>query len=90
MNERLGETRLNNFGTEMKIIRYNNSEDIDIQFLDEYYYVYIIQHIAISKVVVLKIHMTSQYLVLGVWEMENILQEKMALIPFIIILGMTC
>lgn len=40
MNERLGETRLNNFGTEMKIIRYNNSEDIDVQFLDEYYYVY--------------------------------------------------
>lgn len=38
--ERLGEIRKNTFGTEMKIIRYNNSEDIDVQFLDDYYYVY--------------------------------------------------
>ena len=38
--ERLGEIRKNTFGTEMKIVRYNNSEDIDVQFLDDYYYVY--------------------------------------------------
>lgn len=38
--ERLGEIRKNNFGTDMKIIRYRNYDDIDVQFLDDYYYVY--------------------------------------------------
>ena len=40
MNERLGEIRRNNFGTEMKIIRYGSWDDIDVQFLDDNYYVY--------------------------------------------------
>lgn len=40
MNERLGEIRKNNFGTEMKIIRYGSWDDIDVQFLDDNYYVY--------------------------------------------------
>lgn len=39
MNERLGEVRLNTKGTPMKIIRYGNSEDIDIEFLDDFHYV---------------------------------------------------
>lgn len=38
--KRLGETRTNNFGTPMKIIKYENSESIDVQFLDDYYYVF--------------------------------------------------
>lgn len=40
MNERLGEINKNKFGTEMKIITYRKSDDIDIQFLDEHGYVY--------------------------------------------------
>ena len=40
MNERLGEINKNKFGTEMKIIAYRKSDDIDIQFLDEYGYVF--------------------------------------------------
>ena len=40
MNEKLGEIGRNNFGTKMKIIRYGNYDDIDVQFLDDYYYVY--------------------------------------------------
>ena len=35
----LGEIRKNNKGTEMKIIRYNKSDDIDVMFLDEHSYV---------------------------------------------------
>ena len=40
MNNRLGEVRKNNFGTDMKIIRYETCEDIDVQFLDGNYYVF--------------------------------------------------
>lgn len=40
MNERIGEVKHNHFGTEMKIIRYENSGDIDVQFLDGNYYIY--------------------------------------------------
>ena len=40
MNEKLGEIRKNNFGTDMKIIRYGSWDDIDVQFLDDNYYVY--------------------------------------------------
>lgn len=36
---RLGETRNNKFGTPMKIIRYNNSMDVDVEFQDEFRYV---------------------------------------------------
>ena len=32
MNERLGEINKNKFGTEMKIIAYRKSDDIDISF----------------------------------------------------------
>lgn len=39
MNERLGEIRLNNQGTLMKIIRYGSQFDIDIEFLDDFHYV---------------------------------------------------
>ena len=39
MNERLNEIRRNNRGTPMRIIKYNNSQDIDIEFLDEYHYI---------------------------------------------------
>ena len=39
MNERLGETRLNKQGTMMKIIRYGNYDDIDIEFMDECHYI---------------------------------------------------
>lgn len=39
-NNRLGEIRKNTFGTEMKIIAYRRNDDIDIQFLDEYGYIY--------------------------------------------------
>lgn len=35
---RLGEIRNNNFGTPMKIIEYNNSQDITVEFQDEYRY----------------------------------------------------
>ena len=38
--ERLGETRLNNAGLEMKIIKYNNAKDIDIQFVESGYISY--------------------------------------------------
>lgn len=40
MSERLGEIRKNKFGTEMKIIAYRKSDDIDIQFLDEHGYIF--------------------------------------------------
>lgn len=36
---RLGEVRNNKFGTPMKIVRYNNSMDIDVEFQDEFRYV---------------------------------------------------
>lgn len=36
--DRLGEIKKNNFGTEMQIIRYNNSADITVKFLDEFGY----------------------------------------------------
>ena len=39
MNERLGETRLNKQGTMMKIVRYGNYDDIDIEFMDEFHYI---------------------------------------------------
>ena len=39
MEIELGEIRENNKGTKMKIIRCRNSEDIDVEFLDEYHYV---------------------------------------------------
>ena len=35
---RLGEIRNNNFGTPMKIIEYNSSQDITVEFQDEYKY----------------------------------------------------
>jgi len=38
-NERIYEVRNNNQGTPMKIIRYRNQSDIDIQFMDEYGYI---------------------------------------------------
>ena len=38
-NERLYEIRNNHRGTPMQIIRYNNWNDIDIQFLDEFQYI---------------------------------------------------
>ena len=40
MNKRIGEIRHNHFGTEMKIVRYENSDNIDVQFLDDNYYIY--------------------------------------------------
>lgn len=40
MNERIGEVKLNHFGTEMKIVRYENSDNIDVQFLDDNFYIY--------------------------------------------------
>ena len=40
MNERLGEINKNKFGTDMKIISYRKSDDIDIQFLDEHGYIF--------------------------------------------------
>lgn len=39
MSNRLGEMRLNNHGTMMKIIRYGSHEDIDIEFMDEFHYI---------------------------------------------------
>lgn len=36
---RLGEVRLNKYGTPMKIIAYRSSEDIDIEFLDYFHYI---------------------------------------------------
>lgn len=36
---RLGEIRKNNKGTEMKIVSYRKGSDIDVQFLDEYGYI---------------------------------------------------
>lgn len=38
-NKRFFEVRNNNFGTPMKIIKYRNQSDIDIQFMDEYGYI---------------------------------------------------
>lgn len=37
--ERIGEIKENNFGTQMKVIRYGSSSDIDVEFLDDYHYV---------------------------------------------------
>lgn len=38
--ERLGKTRINNAGLEMKIIKYNSATDIDIQFVESGYISY--------------------------------------------------
>lgn len=38
--EYIGEIRKNNFGTPMKIIAARNKADIDVQFLDEYGYIW--------------------------------------------------
>ena len=40
MKERLGEINKNKFGTEMKIIAYRKSNDIDVQFLDKDGYIF--------------------------------------------------
>ena len=37
--DRVGETNKNKRGTLMEIIKYNSSEDMDIRFLDEFFYV---------------------------------------------------
>ncbi len=37
--EVIGEVRKNNHGTEMKIIAYRNSNDIDVEFLDEHQFI---------------------------------------------------
>lgn len=37
--EVIGEVRKNNYGTEMKIIAYRNSNDIDVEFLDEHQFI---------------------------------------------------
>lgn len=37
-NERLGEINKNTFGTEMKIIEYNNTKNVIVEFQDEYKY----------------------------------------------------
>lgn len=39
MNERLYEINRNTRGTPMRIIRYENSADIDVEFLDEFHYI---------------------------------------------------
>ena len=39
MEQRLGEIGYNTYGTPMKIIRYNKSADIDIEFQDEFHYI---------------------------------------------------
>lgn len=39
MNERIGEINTNTFGTQMKIIAYRKSDDIDIEFLDSHHYI---------------------------------------------------
>lgn len=39
VQNRLGEIRKNNKGTDMKIIAYRKGSDIDVQFLDEYGYI---------------------------------------------------
>lgn len=39
MEQRLGEIGYNIYGTPMKIIRYNKSADIDIEFQDEFHYI---------------------------------------------------
>lgn len=36
---KLGEIRNNNKGTPMKIVAYRSSDDIDVQFLDDFYYI---------------------------------------------------
>ena len=35
----IGEIRLNNHGTKMKIVKLNSTEDLDIEFLDDYHYI---------------------------------------------------
>lgn len=37
--ERLGEKNKNHFGTEMQIVNYKDSSDIDVMFLDDFYYI---------------------------------------------------
>lgn len=39
MNERIGEINTNTFGTQMKIIAYRSSSDIDVEFLDSHHYI---------------------------------------------------
>lgn len=39
MHERVGEIRKNTFGTEMRIIAYRSSSDIDVEMLDSHHYV---------------------------------------------------
>ena len=36
---KLGEIKKNSNGTPMKIVAYRNSGDIDVQFLDDFYYI---------------------------------------------------
>lgn len=38
-NDRTGEIKINNQGTEMKIIRYGGCSDIDVEFLDDHHYI---------------------------------------------------
>lgn len=38
-NERLGQVNKNRFGTEMKIIDYQNVKDVTVEFLDEHHYI---------------------------------------------------
>ena len=37
--DRVGETNKNKRGTLMEIIKYNSSEDMDVRFLDEFFFV---------------------------------------------------
>lgn len=39
MHERVGEIRKNTFGTEMRIIAYRSSSDIDVEMLDSHHYI---------------------------------------------------
>ncbi len=39
IKDRKGEVGVNNFGTRMKIVRYKNYTDIDVEFLDEYHFI---------------------------------------------------
>ena len=36
---KIGETNINTYGTEMKIIAYRKTSDIDVEFQDEHHYV---------------------------------------------------
>lgn len=37
--DRTGEVKVNSKGTSMKIISYKSSEDMDVEFLDNYHYI---------------------------------------------------